>query len=188
MNSDGPLAEEAEDLYYQSFRKSFVYHAEHDRSTRLDSESFQLFSKAVRCERNDELDEAIRIYTDLVAAIDPDGKERHVYWECEARLKRLSESEELPLSHDQLSQMIKQARNTSSPDQLVPAHDLLVRILERFAGEAEYEEIVSQASRELKIIKHRITHENRSVDQDAQSEDAEDGDAGKDSPEDGEAE
>ena len=171
MNSDGPLAQQAEELYYQSFRKSFVYHAEHDRSTRLDSDSFQLFSKAVRCEQNDQLDEAIKIYSDLVAAIDPEGKERHVYWECEARLKRLSESEDLPLSHDQLSQMIKQARNTSSPDQLVPAHDLLVRILERFAGEAEYAEIVSQASRELKIIKHRITNENRSSDQDAQSKD-----------------
>jgi len=169
MNSDGPLAQEAEELYYQSFRKSFVYHAEHDRSTRLDSESFQLFSQAVRCERNDELDEAIKIYSGLVATIEPDGKERHVYWECEARLERLRGSEDLPLDHDQLSQLISQACNTSPTDQLVAAHDLLVRIQMRFAGEAEYEGIVSQASRELKIIKQRITNENRAGDQDAES-------------------
>jgi len=158
-------------LYYQAYRKSFVYHAENERSTRLDSESFQQFAKAIRFERNDDPKEALRIYSELVETIDPEGKERHVFWECQARIDRLSDSEDLPTSLDQLGELINKARNASEPDQLVKAHDLLVRIQLRFAGEAEYESIVSRASSELKIVKQRITDENRFNESGAQSQD-----------------
>ena len=165
MKGDGPLAAEAEDLYYQSFRKSLVYHAEQGRSTRLDSENVQLFSKAVRHEQNEELAEAIEIYRDLVDTVDPEGKERHVYRESEARLAKLNESQELPRGQDQLGELIIKARNATSSDQLVKAHDLLVRIQLQFAGEEGYEVIVQQASRELEIVKGKIAEENQQVDE-----------------------
>ena len=161
MNGDGPLASEAEDLYYRSFRKSLVYHAEQGRSTRLDTENVQLFSKAIRLEQNDDPSEAIKIYGDLVATIDPDGKERHVYQECEARLQRFNESQELPKGHDRLGELINKARGASSSEQLVKAHDLLVRIQLQFAGEAGYGGIVNQASRELEIVKEKIARESQ---------------------------
>ncbi len=160
MNSGGELAEQAEDLYYQSFRKSLVYHTERNRSTRVDSENWQLFSKAVRCEQDDKAVEAIQIYSKLVDQVDPDGKERHIYQESEARLKRLTLSDEFPRSHDRLSELINKARN-SSPDQLEKAHDLLVRIQMEFAGEEGYEKIVSHASSQLQLIKSKIAQQNQ---------------------------
>jgi len=167
MNGDGPLAEQAEELYYQSFRKSLVYRAEQGRSTQLDSENFQLFAEAVRCEQADDSSEAIEIYKKLVETVAPDGKERHVYWECKARLEQLSESEELPRGHDLLAEKINKARNATSPDQLAKAHELLVRIQLKFAGEADYRELVNRASKELEIIKGKISSENQ-LDEEAE--------------------
>jgi len=168
MNSDGPLASDAEELYYTAFRKSLVFHAERGRSNRLDSENVQLFTKAVRLEQNDQPSEARRIYGDLIATLDPDGKEQHVYRESEARLERLSDSEELPRRHDLLAELINKARNAQSPDQLVMAHDLLVRIQLEFAGEDGFQEIVHRASSELEIIKGKIVSENQVVEEQAE--------------------
>lgn len=156
MDSGGPYASKAEELYYQSHRQTLVEHAENGKGNRLQSENIQLFGKAVRHEQAGEDHEAKEIYSDLIVKLDPDGKERHIYAESKARLKKLNDQIDLPTEPERLVELIEQTKATLTPGQLLVYHDLLGRITLEFAGKEGYEEIVKLASVELDSIKLRI--------------------------------
>lgn len=156
MEGNGKFSAEAEALYYQSHRQSLVAHAEDGKANRLQSRNVQLFGKAVRHQQAGEDSEAKEIYSELVATVDPNGKERHVYEESVARLEQLRIRIELPHRTDHLSELIAHAKAAQTPGQLLAAHDLLARITMEFAGEEGFEEIVRLASEELDTVKIRI--------------------------------
>jgi hypothetical protein len=161
MEAGGEHAAEAEELYFLSRRQTLVLNAESGLVNRLQTENVQMFGKAVRAEKNGKISDAIELFSELVANIVPDGDERHVHLESEARLKRLNQRELLPREPALLSELISHARNASSPDQLVAAHDLLAEITMEFAGVEGYSEIVADAAEELQIIKHRIADQQK---------------------------
>lgn len=146
----------AEDLYYVSKRKTLVLDAERGKVHRLQTENVQLFGKAFRLQQDGKDEDACDLYSELVASVDPNGKERHIFVECKARLKQLSNRESLPTQVDLLSDLIAKAANAESPGQLVKAHDLLARITLEFAGVPDYEEIVEMATSQLQQVKSRI--------------------------------
>lgn len=156
MDGGGKYAAEAEKLYYTSRRQSLVLHAENGLSNRLQNENVQLFGKAVRLQQDGKDAEAREIYAQLVASVDPDGKDRHVYEESKARLESMNQWEDLPTDISELSDMIAIARDASSPSQMLAAHDLLARIAYEFVGDEGYEDIVAIATEQLHIIKQKI--------------------------------
>ncbi|MDG1875404.1 MAG: protein kinase, partial [Mariniblastus sp.] len=160
IDGGGAFAETAEALYFEACRKTLVFRAENGQSNRLQSENVQLFGKGVRQQQDGLVDEACETFAELVAAVEPDGKERHIFFEAKERLEKLSELQELPVKPELLSELINKARNASSPSQLLRAHDLLVRITLEFAGVEGYQDIVATASEQLQILKKRIADGN----------------------------
>lgn len=164
IDGGGKYADEAEKLYYQSRQQSLVLHAENGKNNHLQSENVQVFGKAVGLQQAGSDAEAREIFAQLVANVDPNGKDRHVYVESKLRLEELSQKENLPTDISELSDMIAFARDASTPGQLLAAHDLLARIVYEFAGEAGYETIVAVATEQLQIIKRRIGSEKQPDD------------------------
>ena len=162
IDRGGPLAVVGEEMFFESSRKSLVFHAEQGNVNRLQTENVQMFSKAVRLEQDGKIDEACDLYSELVGNVDPNGKERHISVECKARLRQLANRVELPTDVDQLSELIGEAGAANSTGQLVKAHDLLARITLEFAGVDGYEGTVAAATDQLKKIKMRIAEGNAS--------------------------
>jgi len=156
MDRGGKYADEAESLYYQSRRKSLVLNAENGLSNRLQNENVQIFGKAVRFQQEGKDTEAREIFAQLVASIDPDGSDRHVFAESKARMDALVVSENLPTEIGDLSDLIAKARNASSAGQLLAAHDMLARIAYEYTGVEGYETVVAAASEHLVAIKKKI--------------------------------
>jgi serine/threonine protein kinase len=69
MDGGGPMAEKAEELYYQSRRKSLVRQAERGISNHLQTENVQSFGKAFRLQQDGRDDEAIAIFQQLADSI-----------------------------------------------------------------------------------------------------------------------
>ncbi len=158
MERGGKYAEQAEKLYYISRRKSLVRNAESGLSNRLQNENVQMFGKAVRFQQEGEDAEARGVFSQLVASVDPDGSDRHVFIEAKARLAALAVREELPTDVSELSDLVAKARDASSSGQLLAAHDLLARIAYKFTGVEGYEIVVAAASEQLIAIKKRIAN------------------------------
>ena len=164
MEAEGKFAANAEEMYYESHRKSLVYHAENGNGNRLQTENVQKFGKAVRHQQDGKDVEASDLFSELVVDVQPDGKERHIYFESQARLKELAEREALPTDVAQLNEMIEQAKGVAEPAQLMAAQQLLARIALEFYAVEGYEETVRSAKAQLTIVKYRIARE-RNTDQ-----------------------
>lgn len=158
MDGGGEYAAAAEKLYYLSRRQSLVLNAENGLIHRLQNENVQEFGKAVLLQQDGHNAEASEIYSQLVAEVDPDGNNRHVYHESKSRLASLSQREDLPTDISELSDLIAIARDASTPGQLQAAHNRLARIVIEFAGEDGYETIVAIAAEQLQIIKRKIAN------------------------------
>ncbi|MFK7767310.1 MAG: serine/threonine protein kinase [Mariniblastus sp.] len=176
MDAEGKYSKKAEEMYYESHRKSLVHHAENGKGNRLQSENVQLFGKAVRFQQDGKDIEASDIYSQLVAELapdgenDPEGKERHIYLESKSRLKELAEKEALPTDVVELTSMIAKAKEASEPADLVEAQQLLARIAMEFYAVDGYEETVTTAKEELTRIKDRIARQRNTGSVDPQAE------------------
>lgn len=168
METEGELADEAEELYYQSCRKSLVYHAENGKNNRLQNENVQSFGKAVRHQQDGELDEAIEIFAELMATISPEGNERHIHFECKSRLEALAEKEVLPIDVGSLGDLIANTKNASTTGELMQAHDLLAKIMHEFAGEDGYKEVVELAASQLQVVKQKIAESDKPSEEESQ--------------------
>ncbi|MEM7784504.1 MAG: serine/threonine-protein kinase [Planctomycetota bacterium] len=150
-------SQNAETMYYDARRKSLVLNAENGTTNPLYSENVQLFVKAVRLEKAGEIGRAVDTLTELVAVIDPNGNERHVFFEAKSRLEALESRETLPTQIDKLSDLIAKATTANSLGELQSAQRLLSKITLQFAGVEGYEEIVAISSRELRSTKQKIS-------------------------------
>ncbi len=164
MDRGGPLADQAEEMYYQSRRKSLVRQAERGISNRLQTENVQLFGKAVRLQQDGRDPEAINIFTQLVRTVSPEGGERHVYEESKSRLDALKKETLIPSDIPSLQQMIAATGGAETMAQMIEANDLLSKIMLRFAGEDGYEEIVLAAKDSLEKIKLRLAETSTHAD------------------------
>ena len=157
QNASFHAYKKAEEMFYQSKRKTLVFDAERGKVHRLQSENVQMFGKAFRMQEDGKDDDACDIYSELVASIDPEGSERHILVESKSRLKQLSHRGELPKQVDKLNELIGKAASSDSPGQLIKAHDLLARITWEFADLDGYEAVVALAAEELQKVKNKIS-------------------------------
>ncbi len=158
----GPLADEAEELYFESRQKLLVRHAERNVSNHLQSENVHLFGKAVRMQQDGRDDEAMLIFKQLVSVTSPDSRERHVYYESLARIEAMKNQIEIPDSIDQLNELIENAGAAQTAKELVAAKETLSKIMLRFAGREGYLKVFDLASRRLQDIKLRLALQEKS--------------------------
>ena len=156
MDGDSDVQQTSEELFYEARRKSLVRNAERGLVTRLQTENVLDFGRAVQLQLDESNESAKRIFTKLVASIDPDGRERHVYQESVQRLGELSNKRSLPTDINELSEMIAVAKDVSTPDQMATAHDLLSEIVFTYAGRSDYRQLVGVAAEQLQILKKKI--------------------------------
>ncbi len=90
----GDLAIEAEELYHGSRRRSLIHRVERGLSG-LETDEVKQFGEAYALEQDEEYQQAIDAYTLLKVGLDPEGKHRFVYEECEERIEALIKLKEL---------------------------------------------------------------------------------------------
>ena len=159
MDGDSDVRQISERLFFEARRRSLVRNAERGLVTRLQTENVLDFGRAVQLQLDESDESAKRIFTKLVASIDPDGRERHVYAESVMRLGQLSSKRTLPTDINELSEMIAVAKEVSTPYQMATAHDLLSEIVFTYAGQSDYRQLVVIATEQLKLLKERIESE-----------------------------
>ena len=156
MESDSPLAEKAEELYYESRRKSLVRQAERGISNRLQTENVQLFGKALRLQQDGRNEEAQNIFQELVDTIEPDSDERHIHFESKARLATLADKPVIPEDIESLATMIEFHSAASTEEELIEAKELLSDILMKFAGDTDFDGVYQLANQKLNLVKERL--------------------------------
>ena len=121
MEDGGPFAGQAEQMYFDSRRKSLVRQAERGVVNRLQSEHVQLFGKAVRLQQDGRDGEAIAIFGQLVKSIPADGDERHIHIESKARMDSVKNQTQIPDDPAALDQVVDSAGAAVTREELVAA-------------------------------------------------------------------
>lgn len=160
MEGDGPIADEAEELYYQSRQKSLVARAESGKVSRVDSEYSQQFSKAFRLQIDGRDEDAADIYAWLVAQTSPDGDYRHIYRESQSRYEQLTERFQWPDSPEAFGVLLEKCAGAASEPELLAAHSKLGQLTIRFAGEPGYETVLERADELLQSVKEKLIQLN----------------------------
>ncbi len=156
MEQGGPLAEQAEELYYESRRKSLVRQAENGVSNRLQTGNVQLFGKALRLQLDGHNDEAAKIFRQLVESVSPNEEERHIHFESQARLDSLAAKLEFSDDPESLARMIGIAGAATTSEELVKAKAFLSEFVIQLAGETEFTEIYHEAKLNLQKVEEKL--------------------------------
>ena len=96
---DGELTQQAEFLYYESFRRTMMARAE-SGAVGYEPRETREFIEAYNKERDGKINEASEAYRRLIARIEPDSKFRYVRWEAESRLNAIDKRAEQPPTVD----------------------------------------------------------------------------------------
>jgi hypothetical protein len=157
MTDDGsPVSNEATELYFLSRRKTLIARAEAGKSSRLDTENFQKFSKAVNLQQTGQDEDAADIFSQLTKTIAPDGDDRHIYEEAKSRYQALASKFEWPTKPLDLLAKVVETRAAKSERELMQAQAMLGEMSIKFAGEEQYAEVVSVAGKRLREIKAQL--------------------------------
>lgn len=151
-----PFYDQARDLYFESRRRTMVAWAENGRPLWTQSQNTQKIGEAIRLQKDGDLEEAKRRFKELTDTVDPNGDERHVYLEAQARFEQLEEATRLPDTPDRLLAVIKQLEQASSRDELMEARRRLGDILFKFGGRDGYKEVLQAAQQTLTVIRQRL--------------------------------
>lgn len=136
------LFDEAETLYYEAMRKTLVLQAEKGQILTIQSPQTRRFGEAVVFEQEQQIEEAIDIYESIVEEVSVSGKERHLHFESESRLKSIFQSRGM-LSVDELRLSIEQLSENGQEADVVTQS--LTQLIERYSGYEWYSELVSKA-------------------------------------------
>ena len=91
QGGDTELGQKAEHLFYESRRRSLIDRADSGPMV-FDTREVREFLEAYRVESAGDKQQAALLYQKLVQSVDPQGEFRHIFWEAESRLKKLSEN------------------------------------------------------------------------------------------------
>jgi hypothetical protein len=155
MQGEGDLAEQAEELFYQSRQKTLVRHAELQLDHGLQSRLARDYIAAVQLRNDGKSLEAIREFADLVSACDPRGEERHIHFAAKSDLQSLASEIRLPIQPTQLLALVQQLSSAQSNGDLVAARCLLTEIKRRHEGDQPYREVLSAVQSMLLSIEKK---------------------------------
>ena len=159
---DGQYFKDAEQLYYESRRRSLVVQAEKGKKFALQSFASQQFLDAARLQRDGDLPGAIELFQKLAGSVEVDGDERHIHWEANERIKQLKQ--ELADRYATFEQSIQSAKAAESADDLKKSIEDLKQLVSE-AGEAEnLQELVSIANQTMQSNQKRLAELSESGD------------------------
>jgi hypothetical protein len=153
IRSESELADEAEQAYFESRRKTLVYRAEKGKSTRIDSDNEQKFAKAVALQLTGDNQDAVNFFAELIKLVDPEGDERHIYFESQDRYQQLSKELVWPTEPIDLLDKIMETKTAKSESELIKAQAMLGELTIKFASESKYKNVVEVAAERLQQIK-----------------------------------
>jgi serine/threonine protein kinase len=153
IRSESELADEAEQAYFESRRKTLVYRAEKGKSTRIDSDNEQKFAKAVALQLTGDNQDAVNFFAELIKLVDPEGDERHIYFESQDRYQQLSKELVWPTEPIDLLDKIMETKTAKSESELMRAQAMLGELTIKFASESKYKNVVEVAAERLQQIK-----------------------------------
>ncbi len=153
IRSESELADEAEQAYFESRRKTLVYRAEKGKSTRIDSDNEQKFAKAVALQLTGDNQDAVNFFSELIKLVDPEGDERHIYFESQDRYQQLSKELVWPTEPIDLLDKIMETKTAKSESELIKAQAMLGELTIKFASESKYKNVVEVAAERLQQIK-----------------------------------
>ncbi len=137
---DEPLYAPADELYFESRRRTLVMQAERGRRFGLQSVHSSKFVDAVALQQDGELAAAHDAFENLVNAIDPQGNERHILVESSSRLKQIRE-----LQLADVRRLLVEAMSAESGQQI----EVVVEQLESFSTDAKLAELDSPLAAEV---------------------------------------
>ena len=146
--SDNEHYGEAENLYFESRRRSLVMQAQNGRKIALQSAASQKFVDAVRLQANREYDLAKATFQELVDSVDAQGDERHIHWESSSRIDKIRKT----TANDKLGPLldkVKSLREAQTTDELESSIELLTRIMKEHQDKPEFQPVVTLAEEVL---------------------------------------
>ena len=176
MAGNDELADQAEELFYESRQKTLVRHAELQLDHGLQSRSARDYIAADQLRKKGKLMEALQGFANLVSACDAEGSERHVYFAAKAELESIVGEIDLPTQPQQLQALIEQLSSAQSSGDLIAARQLLEEIQRRHQGKSGYTAVINSARSMLLSINQK---ENGSLDLEAISRNVESTAAGR---------
>ena len=156
MSGEDETAVRATKLYFRARQQSLIAKAQSGDVSRVDNKWVQQFVKAYRMEEDGADEDSADIYARLVAEIDPDGDYRHIYNESKIRYEKLSAKFEWPKDKKDLLDLIAKCENVLTEPELVEAQVKLGKLLIRFAGDPNYEEVIATAESARKKVKEQL--------------------------------
>ena len=165
------LQQEAEDLFYESKRRTLVMQAENGAILRFQDQESQRFGNAVAAVIGGEREKADQLFRELVENLDPEGEQRHIYVEARQRLLELLETEPLPTEESELMKQLADAEAAESTFEVEAAKQRLARIQTEYSDQARYEKVLAKAKAVLQklnstsepIAESQVTEDHQQV-------------------------
>jgi len=156
MKSDSPFAGDAESIYFEARQKMLVDLAKRGvTNSILQTEQAQQFTAAYQLEMAGEEEKARVHYLQLTQTVDPDGEQRHIFFESKQRFSQLSSQIRLPDTAKELALLVANTVHARSPQELDVAEKYLSKIFVKCSGDESLNEVEVLALRQLQIIQQR---------------------------------
>lgn len=144
------MREEAEEQFYETKRRTLVLQAEKGRVLRTQDRDAQKLGKAIDAQFDGDLTDAKELFAELVESVDPEGENRHIYFESKSRLAILGASPApLPDNPRELGEAVQDALLASSAKEIAAAKKLLSRIMLEYTDDSDFNEVVDMAKNGL---------------------------------------
>jgi serine/threonine protein kinase len=146
----------AEDLYYESRRRTLVQQAEWGQILEFQTANARRFGEAVDFQKKQKYDEAIRLFQLLVETVETDGNERHIYVESLNRLKALNQINRLPTDVAGLKALIDELSEAETETELHRAQEKLSKVIVQYSGNIEYAEVLQLAQEAISRNRQKL--------------------------------
>jgi eukaryotic-like serine/threonine-protein kinase len=156
QTSDPALLDRTARLLNQIQRKNLVHRAESGFPTTFQSEAVQAFSQAVSLEKENKPLEALTIYQQLVRSILPDQEEYYIAQESKNRIERLEKQIVIPQTAEEVADLIDTLGAGETVDEIKAHNEVLAKIIVRFTGERDFEELVEEAKYVLEQNRQKL--------------------------------
>ncbi len=157
--TDETTKAKAGQVYSRARRRILLNQAEKGIKNNLQSVEVQTFIDAYQLEKENAIEEAFKLYKQLLVKADKGGKEAYVVEEAKIRRDELMDLAELPGTELELLSLIEDSQSIHNAPELRRSYRQMEQIMLRFADKAELSEVVLQASQRMKEIKQELARQ-----------------------------
>ena len=152
---DDEFFEPATELYFESRRRTMVEQAERGQPLWTQSENTIRIGKAIKLQRDNQLEQAKREFSILTTLVDPKGDERHIFLEAQNRLAAIKYATTLPTDVDELTKLIDQLTEVEDLSAISESKQKLADIIFAYSGKENYDSIVLLAESSMNLLRQK---------------------------------